>query len=729
MAGTRPALDALVAALPGAHVHAPRSAALLLLASADGGGELHADGDGASLMVHELQHTTLSLVHTARAAPAPAPRLERAFWPHALYHADGTRVTLPAVPDELVPACTAALRRLGRVVTFTEPCTTWEAPPELWRAAGAGFDDAAAPLDWRALAAAVGLPAGLRLAPLVPADAPALNAQWKYAAGAATEAVIRDCIARFPCVGARRCSGSEGGGEGAARPSGSEAEPGGATAAASSPPPPAAAAAAADGALVGWMVTRYDGSSGILHVADAHRGRGVARALVTALAVLQRRWLPTLRGSPPGECDPHLPALPPAASLLVADPSLRRALTGHVLPHAHVATYNVASERLFASLGWRQAGRCTWLVSTQPAARLAMRPLRLAPAVAAALAQPHVAGGGGGGRRGEASEEPQPQPQLQAPGGCRCPNHTHSVCSAPLPPGVPPHPDPAAPWLAFESPRALAAAPAELLQLLALINASYRQDDAFFVDQWRTCLADVLQAATSGVFFLGYRLAAQAGVDGGGGSGRGAWSDGLAEWGLRPAAFPAPITSSVDAGDGAGDVPTAALGGAGEHSDGASRAALGVAGVGVAGVAGVAGVVGVAGAAAAAAATAVFRETDELLVSVHLSFTDEEEQPLERGAEALSTARGRVVALSLLTVDPRLKKQGLAARVLDFALRTAKDTYGCVAAEVHVVSVKPWLLDFYVRQGFTVVGRDEWPAQLAHQLLRPTFFHRCRKQL
>lgn len=616
-------LAAVVDALPagGELNHLPRAAALLLLL--DGDHAVHDDGAGAAIVVHELQQTTLSLLATRPNPSLAAPAYEAAHWPPGFGHDPDTRVTLPAVPEALVPACAAKLRALGRTVTFMEPCTIWEAPDDLLaQVCAGGAGDARVPLDWGALGARLGLPAGYTLGALAPDDAVVLNAHWKYANGAATEAVIRRCIADYPCVGVR-----------------DEAA-----------------------ALAAWVVTRYDGSMGILGTLPAHRGRGLAKAAVKGLMVLQARWVPTLRGDPPAECDPALPPLP--RTLAVPSAPTRAALARMLRPHCHIADYNTPSARLFAALGFACVGRCTWLVSSAPSARFVFRPLTLPLSLGAAL--------------------------KAVPGGCACPNHTGGRCSTAAATPA----DPTAPWLAHESPAVLAAAPRELVDLLGLIQASYRQDDAFFVDQWRTCASDVWDAAAGGVFFLGYRLRHRRGSAGGEGGER---------FGLATAPYPAPVACSV-AGEGEGE------GGA----EGAAAAAL----------------------PPAAAHPDWAEAPGELLVSVHLSFTEGDEGEAAAAAAAAGASAsaapprpGRTVHLSLLTIRPDLKKGGLASRVLEFALATAAGAYGATAAEVHVVSVKPWLLEFYVRKGFAVVGEDPWPPALQHQLLRPTFFHRCRKAL
>jgi 8-oxo-dGTP diphosphatase len=76
------------------------------------------------------------------------------------------------------------------------------------------------------------------------------------------------------------------------------------------------------GKPVAWGLTHDDGSMGFLHVVEACRGQGMARALTTALA--------------------------------------RRLLSVGVQPFMHIVTGNTASIRLTASMGFTRAGRFSW---------------------------------------------------------------------------------------------------------------------------------------------------------------------------------------------------------------------------------------------------------------------------------------------------------------------------------------------------------------------------------
>ena len=76
------------------------------------------------------------------------------------------------------------------------------------------------------------------------------------------------------------------------------------------------------GIPVAWGLTHDDGSMGFLHVVEAYRGQGMARALTTALA--------------------------------------RRLLSIGVQPFMYIVTGNSASIRLTASMGFTRAGRFSW---------------------------------------------------------------------------------------------------------------------------------------------------------------------------------------------------------------------------------------------------------------------------------------------------------------------------------------------------------------------------------
>src|SRR5437868_1285044 len=93
---------------------------------------------------------------------------------------------------QLLPRLVAA--GLGRAVTLREPCLTWELPYTAWTELVGPHADPRSPLDLAALAAQLGVPAGLLLGSLDPDDAAVLNAAWKYADGAATEAALRATI-------------------------------------------------------------------------------------------------------------------------------------------------------------------------------------------------------------------------------------------------------------------------------------------------------------------------------------------------------------------------------------------------------------------------------------------------------------------------------------------------------------------------------------------------------
>ena len=557
------------------------------------------DGLGAAVLQHGTQHATLSLIYleAPRAGPGVAASAlaaslaDSGCWREE-WSADpplgapSSRVTLPAMPDPLVEAAGGALQLLGRRVTFDEPCRTWEAPRESWearaRAAGCiGKGEAAQPVDMMALAAACGLPSGYAFRPLVEADAAVVNAHWKYASGAATEAVLRACIASAPSVGAIH---------------------------------------AASGELVGWMLCRYDGSLGVLQTLPPHAGRGIARAVARALSVLLWAWLPALvRGRRWGEGG----AAAAAQGDTVAEEGLRAALARYVRPYVHIATSNAASERLFRGLGYTCVGAATWRVSSACAPRIAMRPLRL------------LQGGGCAG----------------APGG------GDALPPAAGPPAEPaPAPLPAAelaaePWLAGESPHALAAAPAELRALLSLVNRSYKQDDAFFVEQWRASLEDLRRFAREGVIFCGHALHLRRGGAGGGGGGAGDGPRG-----------PEAEAPHGEASASAAEVRSYALG--------TAATSMAAGGWPSASLPDPPGAPDASPCAPHHPAARAFEE-GALVTAVHISVD-----------------AARCAHLSLLTIEPALKRSGAATAVLKWALQAAARVYGATHAEAHVVSVK-----------------------------------------
>jgi GNAT superfamily N-acetyltransferase len=90
---------------------------------------------------------------------------------------------------------------------------------------------------------------------------------------------------------------------------------------------------------------------------------------------------------------------------------------------------------------------------------------------------------------------------------------------------------------------------------------------------------------------------------------------------------------------------------------------------------------------------------------------------------------GDTVTVSMLTIQPALKRKGLAGRILREIEARARAQTGVVALEAFVVSVKPWLLNFYIKHGFAVVGAEDWPPFLEWQLKMDCHFWQVRKIL
>lgn len=89
----------------------------------------------------------------------------------------------------------------------------------------------------------VSAPAGFRLTALEPHEASRVDAVWEYRS-AGTEAMLRECIERFPSIAARDVHG----------------------------------------ALVGWLAVVDDGAMGAGFIEPAFRGRALYPAIVSALA-------------------------------------------------------------------------------------------------------------------------------------------------------------------------------------------------------------------------------------------------------------------------------------------------------------------------------------------------------------------------------------------------------------------------------------------------------------
>jgi N-acetylglutamate synthase-like GNAT family acetyltransferase len=184
----------------------------------------------------------------------------------------------------------------------------------------------------------------------------------------------------------------------------------------------------------------------------------------------------------------------------------------------------------------------------------------------------------------------------------------------------------------------------EKMDLLMLINTSYKEDDAFFVDQWRTNFEEIEEMSKKGCFYVGYRIKDTE------------WQrEGFYEFGTSLSQGVVDISVPVN--------------------------------------------------------TKPSYETNELLSCIHIEVTED-----------------KVAKFSLLTVSSPLKKHGVSLKVLDFATVQAK-SLGAIKLQVYVVSVKPWLLAYYLKMGFQVVGRESWPPCFDHQVIKPVFFHVCEKTL
>jgi len=263
-----------------------------------------------------------------------------------------------------------------------------------------------------------------------------------------------------------------------------------------------------------------------------------------------------------------------------------------------------------------------------------------------------------------------------------------SAAGALLPP-APPRAPPPPPLrelrlLPRAAPRAAWAA------LLALINESYREDDAFFVDQRRTDAATLDAMAAEGDFYVASRARVEAEVAGAGAREGAGGADDVADGEADDAPLGACVYVRVAAGAAApfSADARAGEGGGGEESAGAPPAPPPPPPPRAAG-------------APSAAAPPGSRVA-----------------PPPTGAPAAS--------LSMLAVAPALKRRGLAARVLAAAEARAAAA-GALAVDVFVVSVKPWLRAFYEKAGYAAVGAEPWPAALEHELVRDCYFVQMRR--
>lgn len=83
----------------------------------------------------------------------------------------------------------------------------------------------------------------------------------------------------------------------------------------------------------------------------------------------------------------------------------------------------------------------------------------------------------------------------------------------------------------------------------------------------------------------------------------------------------------------------------------------------------------------------------------------------------------------MLTIHSKYKKIGLGQRILNFVIHTSQITYQCKYLEALVVSVKPWLQEWYRKNGFNRIGQEPWPKEIEYQLLQPCHFEIFQKRV
>lgn len=160
------------------------------------------------------------------------------------------------------------------------------------------------------------LPADFIIDILVPDDAAVLAHHWKYSEGAATARSLREAIAAgLPTACVRRRD----------VPQELTLEHGGPR------------------GLCSWAMVRLDGSIGLMHTLEAHRGRGLAVAVLSRLVKLQGQWVQRL-----------------ATEAATSGEASFVTILSRIQPFCHVVLGNVASERVITRVGFIRSGRADW---------------------------------------------------------------------------------------------------------------------------------------------------------------------------------------------------------------------------------------------------------------------------------------------------------------------------------------------------------------------------------
>lgn len=368
--------------------------------------------------------------------------------------------------------------------------------------------------------------------------------------------------------------------------------------------------------LVAWCLLRGDGCMGVLHVMPEHRKRGLARLCVASL--LQQQ---AAAGSVH-----ELGATPPVSS---AAASSAADDAPPVQGFSFLADYNSASQQLFRRLGFHFSQRVTWLVSAKVRTpklecRQLSAPCPQAPPLLGMLS-------------------PAVDADLQA--------LAKGVEGASAPPTQ----------LAWHA-------------VYAAMNAAYREDDGFALDQLRVQWGDVQAlAAQCSADRSSQALLCLVPGDGTGGSNV---ADGM------PPPSAAQWWSQHHASQYAPVAPSRLL-----------PAFVHVRGVPC--------------------------NLHEVAASVHAVCPELKQLP--------SNARVMQVHLGWLCVAPFYKGRGLSAALLQQASHWATAQarqHGCNASMLHchIIHIKPWLPQWYTRQGFRVHSSAAWPVTLRSQLKRDTLF-------
>ena len=218
----------------------PRIAALELQEPALGA-SLETTPEGVHAFVRETSGDVNIALHWS-ISPDPASTLtlpDCKLWSSLGVRSD-VRAVVSAVPDALVPYVERGLQAVGRIITFKEPCRTWQPKQGSLIAIGKNA---------LKVASESSLPPGFTLCELTELDAVTVNDAWKYKT-ANSITMVKEAIALRPSVGVKDSMGN----------------------------------------LAAWAVLRADLSWGLLATREDVRRKGLGKAVMIAAFSRQEEW-------------------------------------------------------------------------------------------------------------------------------------------------------------------------------------------------------------------------------------------------------------------------------------------------------------------------------------------------------------------------------------------------------------------------------------------------------